>query len=330
MIRIFLFSAFGGVFIFAIVVGADFLKGTTQQAELAAVFTNDSNVVEIDLVSQNTPNQDTQIIGHDESSPSQDLSNPVPTVSVEHSISNESNPSIPALNTSNITSPIQDAVPVVIAVPPIVEDLEVGGSSASGNLNSALEKELSNEALLTTLIGSQALVISSGRVGNGSIRVHGDRLRDALDAQDIALLVIPDRFSLLTKKTSQPLFSRNDFSLFVAERVLQDISIDSVLYVNGELTVRYKAPGRLFGFVPVTYNLTVTASFRENFLKDVSLRFPWYSFFLAKGVSEKGLEARVREAVALNLEGLGEGQYDVAVQAFVGVSDVLRRQLGDT
>ncbi len=297
--------------------GATLATLTERNASLAAVFINDSSVVEFTGTSENPPP-----IG---SSQVNLTSSGSPTTQTPPSDDEEETGT--SLGTPGAPStPVLEEVVVTTSAQP---SATAGTTAEPPPPSSAL---VSVEEVLTTLIGSQAIVgLSLGNGGGGvtglsELRFIGDKIREALRAQRITELAIPNRSALLAQK--QVSFTRSDFALFVASATLDDPNIEEVSFFSGTLNTRYRALGRVFGFIPVRYTLRVETVFAGGTLTDLRLRYPWYSLVLAKGISPKALTAKLDEAIRTETAGFSS-EYDVATRAFVAVSDTLRLQFGD-
>lgn len=298
---------------------ADVLVTSAEdRASLAAVFINDSSVVEFTGTTEN----------------------PAPIGSSQVNLNNQGS-FLPQASTPNDEPVLPNVPPLQNGdVPPVIETVIVTTSNPAPTPGQVTDVPPTSTTVIpvdevfTALIGSGAItglpfgdVAGSGGVlGLGELRFFGDAIRETLRAQRITQLAIPNRAALLAQ--TQVPFSRSDFALFVASATLDDPNIEEVSFFNGTLKTRYRALGRIFGFIPVRYSLQVESTFQESTLADVRLRFPWYSFVLAKGISSRALEARIENSIRTETSGFTT-EYDLATRAFVGVSDTLRLQFGD-
>lgn len=311
-----------------------------KERALAAVFLNDSQIVEFTGATENSPPVGNQ-------SSSWPIGN---STIVSDSVVN-----LGALNTppSGTTEEGEESILVfnqtteTDGVTPVIQT--VTGVGTAGATTPSSENEESPEAppeqtftveqILNALLGSQAITAvlqdappGGGVFGSGEsgvrLQFFGGRIRDAFRALGIVALVIPNREALLKGTVpNQGTFSQQEFALFVASATLQDENIDTVTFANGTLTTRYRALGRLFGVVPMRYPLHIEATFTSGTLASVRVRFPWYSFFLAKGASGSALKGRIEAQIVENTRDFSS-EYDIATRAFVGIADVLRTRLG--
>lgn len=328
---------FSSLFIFAWTVYQKELAFLNERNTLAAVFLNDSQIVEFVGIDEN-PSPVSQ------SSPSWPVGNS--TITTDSVVNLGALPGTPGSDEEteesilvfNQSTELQGITPVVETVTVTTAPSPSSGGSQSTPAITA-EETITVEQIITALLGSQAVtaLIESVPEGGGAfgladsgirLQFFGGRIRDVFKALGVVSISIPNRETLL--KGTGPYsvqFSQQEFTLFVASAVLQDEYIDSVVYANGVLTTSYRALGRLFGVVPLRYTLKVTTTFAQGTLEAVEVRFPWYSFFLAKGMSGSALEARIKAQIVENVRGFSS-EYDVTTRAFVGIADVLRVRLG--
>lgn len=209
-----------------------------------------------------------------------------------------------------------------------------GGATTSGDSTNTTDT-VSTDEIITVLIGSQAVVTTSGTSGgggtffsSGGIRIFAGRVRDALRAQHIAGLSIPNARDVLSTRASNGRgLSRNDFTLFVTSAILKDENMQDIHWNQGVLTTEYRVLGRLFGFIPHRYTLFVSLEVLPGSEAEARVNFPWYRFFLATGTSRSTLEAAIETAVKDEL-GDHEAEFDVATRAFTVVADVLSVRAG--
>lgn len=298
--------------------GAMLTSLTERNASLAAVFINDSSVVEFTGSTENPPPiGSSQVNLTSSGSPTTQTPSNDDEEETSTSLGTAGAPSTPVVEEVVVTTSAQPsaAAGTTAEPPPPASTL------------------VSVEEVLTTLIGSQAIIgLALGGGGSGGItalselRFNGDKVREALRAQRITELAIPNRSALLAQK--QVSFTRSDFALFVASATLDDPNIEEVSFFSGTLATRYRALGRVFGFIPVRYTLRVETVFAGGTLTSLRLRYPWYSLVLAKGISPKALTAKLEETIRTETAGFSS-EYDIATRAFVAVSDTLRLQFGD-
>ena len=328
---------------FVLLVFTTFLAHRTYQFALlqdtqpAAVFTNDSNVVEF----QPSDATDAPADGDGNSG---DDSFEVEVVGVFPDTTNSNNDDTivlvnPAGDSGN-NDPVVTVVEISSSASGGSPDNTVGsgnqneGDTTNQNSNTDTSDEnnttiVESSSVYASLLGNQAVVASgssgvfSGGTGD-SIHIDAKKLRDSLFNRNIYQLRIPNSDALL-RGGMRTAFSKEDFALFVSSALLYDENLQDVDYEDGTLKTHYRALGRLFGFVPVHYTLRVSVEITSGTIQSVQVKFPWYKFFLATGVSRTGLERAL--SAQINEYVYTEGaDLDIATRAFTGVAEILRAQ----
>ncbi|XKT74210.1 MAG: hypothetical protein ACJKTH_02560 [Patescibacteria group bacterium UBA2163] len=214
-------------------------------------------------------------------------------------------------------------------------------SGGSGGTTSTTETTVSDPAsVIASLIGSGAvLFLGGGSVEGGSgnngtftdstVRIDAARARASFKVQRITQLslsgveaVIRGREGNVTQR-----FNENDFALFVSSKLLQDEYIDDVALTGHTVDIEYRALGRLFGIFPLRYVMNVSVDFNDADSVLVDIRFPWYKFFLASGVSSTELERVLIAEVKNNISLQSEDVFGVATQVFAAVIETLQTYL---
>ncbi len=191
------------------------------------------------------------------------------------------------------------------------------------------KQQVSLEVIIEILATAEAIQLIDGGPNVAGVRLLGGALRDALRAQGIRTITLPtDLFFFLSRGDGTvKRLTQEDFTLVVAAASLRDESLAEVTIRGSVLVVRYQAPGRLFGFIPLRYPLVTTVVLSPS-VTQVDISFPWYSFFLAKGISEKELKEKMSAELITLMQG-GDGVYDLGARAFKAVSEVLIAELGE-
>jgi hypothetical protein len=170
--------------------------------------------------------------------------------------------------------------------------------SATGEDGEAISN-LSEDDLVNTLIGNQALLFGGGN-GGDSIRLSAEKLRAALKARGVGKLELED---LLGRRFQ----SKKDFALVAASSVLENEAIQDIQLTLHSLSLTYRAEGRLFAVFPLSYpvklDIDPRAATREG---RVIVTFPWYRFFLQTFVSRSELQTLIDSA----MEPIAQGEQD--------------------
>jgi len=304
-----------------------FSEQPVLRQNLAAVFINDSNVVEFVGTSENPP--PVSGVGATTEPPPSSTSNQQSTSPAN--APGDANSSSSGENSTAVTGGAQEST---------IESVVVSSNSSDGNAgelvtldtenNGGAEVVLSVEDIFAALVGAAAVVglNPSETGGGGALTLYGDRVREAFTLQGIASIEIPGRVELLAShRAGEAVFSRSDFTLFVSSAILADEYLDEVKYFSGTLSIRYRAPGRLFGFVPLRYPIRVEAGFQSGTLASLEVRFPWYSFLLAKGITKDAFSTKLDRTITEEIDGFVE-EYDVATHAFIAAGDTLSLTFG--
>lgn len=90
--------------------------------------------------------------------------------------------------------------------------------------------------------------------------------------------------------------SQDDLRAYISAEMAADTDVEAVQTSSDTVSITYREPARLLGFIPVSLRATATV----DATGDVSIHYPWYGFLYAKstGDLETALEARVRTLVA--------------------------------
>jgi hypothetical protein len=181
-----------------------------------------------------------------------------------------------------------------------------GSSGANGNSSGQGGDSVAASDILGTLIGNQAVSISGGGgsglpdQGGGTVLIHASLVRAALHARGIGAFLIP---GFDTSKGISPfgrflaLKTNEDFALVAASTALKDGRIEDITLAAGTLHISYRARGNLFAFIPVTYRIVIEAK-PDPAPGTVTVKFPWYKFFLRTYVSKKDIEADVGSTIS--------------------------------
>ena len=331
--KLFFGTAFLFLFLSLAIIGSQLYQiATSREAQRAAVFTNDLELVEFnptDPADEDSDTADDVPVG----SNSEEFQNSPPPPPPADDTDPPDVPSDPeGENTDTDTPP-----PPPQSSDPVVEEVEVSDTPPNdeGGSGGGDTEVVDAENVYATLIGNQAVVNSTGGSGgifdfaNGdsSIRIDADKVRDSLAARDIRSISVRNRNALLAQG-SRAVFSESDFAIFVSSAILSDDNVSDVTYEDGVVITKYRPLGRLFAVIPVRYTLRVEITIDDNAVSRVNVKFPWYKFFLATGISERGLES----LLAQQIEAYGgtdtSTEIDVATRAFSAVADVLRTRLG--
>jgi hypothetical protein len=188
------------------------------------------------------------------------------------------------------------------------------GEGGSENGNS--EDTSSEEDILNTLFGNQALLFGGGSGASDSITLSGEKLRAALKARGIERLELSD---LLGKRFK----SKKDFALAAASSVLENEAIQEVVLTLDTLSLTYRAEGRLFAVFPLSYPVTLTIDPSGGTREErIRVTFPWWRFFLQTFVSRSELQNAIDNAISPVLEGERDS-IDARTRLFLAVTNAI-------
>lgn len=158
---------------------------------------------------------------------------------------------------------------------------------------------ITGEDVLSALFGSQGAIFgpngdalggSSGG-GWGTISISAKKAREALSARNVRSISIAD---ILNSR----FFSREDFTLVAASKVLENKTIEEIILTLDTLSLTYRSEGRLFAVFPLSYPITLVVNPNlDTPQKRVEVKFPWYRFFLQTFVSRSELQAQINAAI---------------------------------
>jgi len=325
-------------FIAFVFVAASLAQGlyryTVRDSGVAAVFVNDSEIVEVGGGAITSPSENTVQTGSDSSNNTNDDND-----------SNSSNTTSQNENNDFVVTFSDEEAESNSAQDPVVAQVEVQVSDSSDSSGASDESTgntttVNTEEIIAALIGNQAVVTTtsgaSGSAGGsffgnnsgGTFHIYASRVRDAFRARRVTNLTIPSGSEILRNNARDGrVFTQSDFSLFVASTILQDDNIEDISIAQGVMTTEYRAFGQLFGFVPMRYTLRVSLSFSAGGVSDIDVKFPWYKFFLKTGTTKKLLESNLRDEIAVYVQEQ-HTEFDIATRAFTAVAETLRARVG--
>ena len=139
---------------------------------------------------------------------------------------------------------------------------------------------------------------------------------------------------LASVKSHRDVKSEQELENFAQGVLLNDENIESLSFNYQKIEFEYKSQGRLFGFIPISYRQSVTVDVEAEGEERVKVKFPWYHFLLAKGVTEGELDADISAAIGSELAGprkngsIVAADYNAEVRAyaqtFTTISNILK------
>lgn len=171
-------------------------------------------------------------------------------------------------------------------------DFIIFGAPSAGSGSNQEGSDDDTVSLLGALIGSGAVSGSTASGAPGShnldsssgVFISGAKVRAALQGKGV-LKVTLRAFGI--KNGS---FSNSDLSLIGASAMLKNPALESAFISLSRFDITYRSQGYLFAVVPIAFPVRVSVNPAESTLAArVTVRFPWYSFFLRKFVTKDSL-----------------------------------------
>lgn len=148
----------------------------------------------------------------------------------------------------------------------------VGGSADAGTADSDDSTTGSDDGSM----GGDTTSASSDTASNGSLNFSLSR--SSLDEEGSASV-----------SSASDVTTSDSFRAYAAGELQSDENFKSIDMSDDGMDIEYRRPARLFGLFPTSMNVRVHVDGNG----DVSVRYPWYSFLLAKGESRDELAARL-------------------------------------
>ncbi len=113
--------------------------------------------------------------------------------------------------------------------------------------------------------------------------------------------------------------SVDELSVLAQAAVDSDVNIEAVEFEPETTEIRYRYPGKFFGFIPVRPVLRATVDSKG----DVQVQYPWYEIFVRRPVAS--VESDISSETKAKLITLAaQGEIDAQAKAFVSLSNVLK------
>ncbi len=127
------------------------------------------------------------------------------------------------------------------------------------------------------------------------------------------------------KETAMPMkdpstvSNRSDLESFITASAQNDENFQSASSSNDEVSLRYKEPAKLFGFLPISLSTNVKADANGN----VKVHYPWYRFLVALQDSDlqSKIEAKVNAVLLANGAKDTSAEFSASTQAHL-INDI--------
>ncbi len=248
---------------------------------------------------------------------------------------NTSNPTPPATPPPTPEPTGAGEVVVTVGGGPGGEDGSVSGSgSEDANANGGDIVESLQESGAISNPSTSLGVPNSGGQSSEGVFISGGRTREVLSSAGISKITIRG-WDPLTKRFitvedgkvppgGSPLARTNaEVGLVAASAAMDDFHLGQILIDGHTVDLEYRTSGRILLFIPKTFTMYVhvdaSAATPET---RVSLKYPWYRWFMWLTVPQKEIR-RVLEEAIINV-GSSESDQDQGARLFVAVSSALK------
>lgn len=196
-----------------------------------------------------------------------------------------------------------------------------GNETADQKLISILSE---SGALLGGMSGGAGVSSSGGAAGSGavSVRIIGSKVREAFQNNfDLKEL-------LQYWKRGKGAPGANEYGLIAASTAIRDSNVQEVSFTASKFEIVYRSRGYLLAVIPWSFPVRVGVVPEATALNDrVTIKLPWYSFFVRKFFTINGLKGDIDEVVEktkLDAQGASDG----TALVFEAVATFLKKKVG--
>jgi type VI protein secretion system component Hcp len=157
------------------------------------------------------------------------------------------------------------------------------------------------------------------------IVVVGSKVREAFSEQGIEKVTVRGWDPEKKEEVQGSALNESDLGLLVAVQTVGDENIEEVTLNFAKIKVEYSSEGKLFGFIPISYLIDVTAERSEEIEGSeygrVKVRFPWYRAFMSTGLSRSDIEAEIKQEIEVSKT---ESELAAQARVFITISNILK------
>lgn len=198
---------------------------------------------------------------------------------------------------------------------------DTGTAGSLEELLNVINALLANGALFGVESGALGGAGNSS-VGGVSVRIIGDRVRDAL-ASDIDLREILSYWRKGSGKASDA-----ELGLIAASTALRDTNVQEITFGDANFEIVYRSRGYLLAIIPWSFPVRLTVIPDAPVIEErVQVKLPWYRFFVRKFFTVKGLQGDIDELLTKTREGMN-GDSDPTAVFFEATAQFLRQKVG--
>lgn len=201
-----------------------------------------------------------------------------------------------------------------------------GSGSGSGGTAGGDDTVSLLDALVTSggLSGSSFVSsddAASSALGSGGVYIDGVKVRAALQGKGIL------RVTLRAYGAGGGALSNADLGLIGASTMLKNPSLESAFISLTRFDIMYRSQGYLLAFLPVSFPVRISVNPAGASLAErVTIKFPWYSFFLRKFVTKPGL-VRDIDAILTKEADPSADRSQLQAKLFIDVSLMLQSRV---
>ncbi len=214
---------------------------------------------------------------------------------------------------------LEDSDEITVPVIVVVDNSAPGQGTGTGGESDGGFSNITAEDIINTLIGNQAFSIERDPGGGGwwILRISGEKARAALKARGITKITLLGSFR-------NKFLSRGDMTIAAASSLLENENLEEIIISLDTLSLSYKARGRLFGVLPWEYPVHISVDpYGTTVEERVSVKFPWYRFFLQTFVSRSALQAQIDQVVVSALAEDSES-LDARARLYIAITESIR------
>ena len=181
----------------------------------------------------------------------------------------------------------------------------------SGVVNSSFGAEV--KGVVDALIGTKATTSGSADFSGGADGSANAGASNTLEVVVVTRADIDVETAGSASISPSSVSSDADLPEFVAAQIAADENVSEVKASANNVSVTYEQQAKLFGFIPVTVDVTATVRADGS----VDVRYPWYAFLMVTNESalETVIENRVEAIVSANATGKASAGATLTAQA---------------
>jgi hypothetical protein len=205
------------------------------------------------------------------------------------------------------------------------DDDKPSSGTVSGGDTETLVNSLLDGGALSGVSAADSGSGSAGTAGDAglNVRVIGSKVRQMLSA-DIDLREILTYWRKGKGKATEA-----ELGLIAASTALRDTNVQEVAFTAGAYEIVYRSRGYLLAIIPWSLPVRVKVIPAAPVLEErVSVKLPWYRFFVRKFFTVKGLQRDIDELITKTKNENTDGDIDETALLFEATAQFLRTKVG--